>query len=104
MGDRYPSPKRSCTLRQVAAVEAAEQPREEQAHQENAEHQRHDVSRSPQSKIADAADEDVADDDIEEAPKHVHGRRGKSLPRRLREWALEWLSHHTADEMRNGIC
>src|ERR1700728_1316754 len=84
-------------------MEAAELPRAKQRYQEDAQSERADIARVSQFKIANTADEDIADDDIEKAPKHIDGRRGEPLSRRLCERTLKRPPHHAADKMRGCV-
>ena len=62
------------SLRLIAAVEAAEMPRQKQRRSEARQPERGDVACVLQIEIADAADQHIADDEIEKTPEHVDGR------------------------------
>jgi hypothetical protein len=50
-----------------------------------------------------AKNEEVSRNEIQPSPKDIDRRRGKALPRRLGEGALERPPREAADEMRNGV-
>ena len=93
------------TLRRVAAVEAAELPREKEADQQRAEAERRDVARVPQFEFTDAADEEIADDDIEEAPQfdrrpEARGAAPQSAGRAVTAVSVPGA---TGDRLRAGV-
>lgn len=77
--------------------------RRQNASQQYGDRKRKRVTVRPQIKIANARQEKIADDGVEEAPEHIHGRRGKPFARWLSEGRLKGLPHHAADKMRNGV-
>jgi hypothetical protein len=56
-----------------------------------------------QAEVSDAANEKISNDEIEKAPRHIDGRRRKSLPRRFGKRALKGASHQAADDVGNCI-
>src|ERR1700722_6620068 len=101
---RRPFPEGSWAPRCIPAVETAEQASAEHADCQHAEPERCRIGREPEIEAADAAHEDIRDNDVEEAPKHIHARRGEALAWGRSKRGLERLSHHAGDEMRNGVC
>ena len=84
-------------------MEPPKGPRGKQAHHQDPRTGCDNLIRGVKIEIADACNEKVREDEIGKSPKNVGGRRGKALTGRLGKWTLESSTHHSTDEVRDGI-
>ena len=66
-------------------MEAAEVARGEQADRQKTKPQSRRVNGGAQVEVSDTADQDISDGEVDNAPRHVDGRRGKTLAGRWRK-------------------
>lgn len=94
----------SVVTARVATVKLSEMAGRENRDQKAAHSNRGNARDGMNIEFAHLKNEEVANDDIEPSPKHIHGRRRKSLARRLGEGSLKSPPHKAAYEVRDGVC
>src|SRR5580704_16197973 len=83
----------------VAAIEASKETRTHQAHEKKPQSHARRMRRRAYAELSDPADQDIGNREVEDTPKHVYGRRRKSLTRWLGKGALKGTTHRPADEV-----